>query len=203
MVTGYPLSRLRSRVRFYSSSFESCWLLSITCTSSCRLWCEILISSIFVLHKGVTSSWCTGICIEYNASCTLHLMLDLDLSLNLFLDSDKNNLHFGVITCSLGARYKQYCSNIVRTMMVDPNQDQQDNYEFLLKVQEEILTKLQHGKYSRDLQRTSQSQHQSKSAPVKVSTNQNLYQSNSAPIKCDYDNNTYSSINSIVLWMHW
>lgn len=59
--------------------------------------------------------------------------------------SDKNNLHFGVITCSLGARYKQYCSNIVRTMMVDPTQEQQDNYEFLLSVHEEILKKLKHG----------------------------------------------------------
>jgi len=59
--------------------------------------------------------------------------------------SDKNNLHFGVITCSLGARYKQYCTNIVRTIMVDPPQAMQDNYEFLLTVQEEILKKLKHG----------------------------------------------------------
>ena len=64
----------------------------------------------------------------------------------LLFSSDKNNLHFGVITCCLGARYKQYCSNLVRTMMVDPSQEQQDNYEFLLKVQEEIIGKLRHGK---------------------------------------------------------
>ena len=64
----------------------------------------------------------------------------------LLFSSDKNNLHFGVITCCLGARYKQYCSNLVRTMMVDPSQEQQDNYEFLLKVQEEIISKLRHGK---------------------------------------------------------
>ena len=51
-----------------------------------------------------------------------------------------------MITCCLGARYKQYCSNLVRTMMVDPSQEQQDNYEFLLKVQEEIISKLRHGK---------------------------------------------------------
>jgi nucleosome binding factor SPN SPT16 subunit len=34
--------------------------------------------------------------------------------------SDKNVLHFGAIICSLGARYKSYCSNIVRTLMVNP-----------------------------------------------------------------------------------
>lgn len=34
--------------------------------------------------------------------------------------SDKNILHFGVIVCSLGARYKSYCSNIVRTLLVNP-----------------------------------------------------------------------------------
>lgn len=34
--------------------------------------------------------------------------------------SDKNTLHFGVIVCSLGARYKSYCSNIVRTLLVNP-----------------------------------------------------------------------------------
>lgn len=64
----------------------------------------------------------------------------------MFYYSDSNPLHFGVITCSLGARYKQYCSNIVRTIMVDPTQKQQDMYEFLLKVEDEILGKLQHGK---------------------------------------------------------
>lgn len=34
--------------------------------------------------------------------------------------SDKNVLHFGAIVCSLGARYKSYCSNIVRTLLVNP-----------------------------------------------------------------------------------
>lgn len=53
--------------------------------------------------------------------------------------SDKNNLHYGAITCALGARYKSYCSNIVRTLLVNPNQEQQDLYEFLLKLEEEVL----------------------------------------------------------------
>lgn len=42
-------------------------------------------------------------------------------SLKFSAVSDKNTtLHFGVIVCSLGARYKSYCSNIVRTLLVNP-----------------------------------------------------------------------------------
>ncbi|XP_063983531.1 FACT complex subunit spt16 isoform X1 [Diachasmimorpha longicaudata] len=59
--------------------------------------------------------------------------------------SDKNNLHFGVIICSLGARYKSYCSNIVRTLLVNPTKSIEDNYNFLLNLEEEILKKLTAG----------------------------------------------------------
>lgn len=56
--------------------------------------------------------------------------------------SDKNYLHFGAIVCSLGVRYKSYCSNIVRTLLVNPTQEVQDNYEFLVNLQEELLKKM-------------------------------------------------------------
>ncbi|XP_077504278.1 SPT16 homolog, facilitates chromatin remodeling subunit dre4 isoform X1 [Amblyomma americanum] len=60
--------------------------------------------------------------------------------------SDKNTLHFGAITCALGARYKSYCSNIVRTLLVNPSQEQQDLYDFLLQLEEEVvLEKLRDG----------------------------------------------------------
>lgn len=59
--------------------------------------------------------------------------------------SDKNNVHFGAIICSLGARYKSYCSNIVRTLLVNPTEEIQNNYNFLLNVEEEVLKKLQSG----------------------------------------------------------
>jgi len=36
--------------------------------------------------------------------------------------TDKNVLHFGSIVCCLGARYKSYCSNIVRTLLVNPSE---------------------------------------------------------------------------------
>uniref|UniRef100_A0A8C9SJ74 FACT complex subunit n=1 Tax=Scleropages formosus TaxID=113540 RepID=A0A8C9SJ74_SCLFO len=59
--------------------------------------------------------------------------------------SDKNHMHFGAITCAMGVRYKSYCSNLVRTLMVDPPQEMQDNYNFLLQVEETLLKELKHG----------------------------------------------------------
>lgn len=56
-------------------------------------------------------------------------------------------MKFDSIICALGARYKSYCSNIVRTLLVDPPEALQKDYEFLLKLEEEILSKLQHGTY--------------------------------------------------------
>lgn len=56
--------------------------------------------------------------------------------------SDKNHLHFGAIICSLGARYKSYCSNIVRTLLVNPTDSVQSNYNFLLNIEEEVLKRL-------------------------------------------------------------
>ncbi|NXB19545.1 SP16H protein, partial [Rhagologus leucostigma] len=59
--------------------------------------------------------------------------------------SDKSHMHFGAITCSMGIRYKSYCSNLVRTLMVDPPQDMQDHYGFLLSLQDVLIRELRHG----------------------------------------------------------
>ncbi|KAM5192405.1 FACT complex subunit SPT16 [Mantella aurantiaca] len=59
--------------------------------------------------------------------------------------SDKNHMHFGAVTCAMGIRYKSYCSNLVRTLIVDPTQEMQDNYNFLLQLQEELCKELKHG----------------------------------------------------------
>lgn len=59
--------------------------------------------------------------------------------------SSDEKLNFGVITCSLGVRYKFYCSNIVRTLMVEPTQVQQDLYNYLLTILDFILEKLKPG----------------------------------------------------------
>lgn len=60
-------------------------------------------------------------------------------SLKFSAVSDKNHLHFGAIICSLGVRYKSYCSNIVRTLLVNPSEKLQDQYNFLVNMEEEML----------------------------------------------------------------
>lgn len=44
-------------------------------------------------------------------------------ALKFSAESDKNTLHFGAIICSLGAKYKHYCSNITRTLFVNPSDE--------------------------------------------------------------------------------
>lgn len=63
-------------------------------------------------------------------------------SLKFSTASDKNQLHFGVIVCLLGARYKSYCANIVRTLMVNPPEEMKANYEFLVELEDTILQAL-------------------------------------------------------------
>ena len=63
-------------------------------------------------------------------------------NLKFSAENDENNMHFGSIVCGLGTRYKSYCSNIVRTVLVSPNEEQQKIYEFLLELEEKALEKL-------------------------------------------------------------
>eukprot|EP00566_Odontella_aurita_P036470 CAMPEP_0113591852 /NCGR_PEP_ID=MMETSP0015_2-20120614/37504_1 /TAXON_ID=2838 /ORGANISM="Odontella" /LENGTH=1043 /DNA_ID=CAMNT_0000498289 /DNA_START=184 /DNA_END=3311 /DNA_ORIENTATION=- /assembly_acc=CAM_ASM_000160 len=48
-------------------------------------------------------------------------------------------LKYDVITVSLGARYRLYCSNIARTFLVDPPREVSETYELLLSTQEACL----------------------------------------------------------------
>ena len=45
----------------------------------------------------------------------------------------------------MGFRYKNYCSNIVRTMMVEPTEKLQENYKFLLSLEEELIALMKDG----------------------------------------------------------
>jgi len=60
--------------------------------------------------------------------------------------SNDKNLHHGVITVSLGARYKSYCSNIGRTYLIDPDKEMEGNYAILLATQQVCLDALRPGK---------------------------------------------------------
>lgn len=65
--------------------------------------------------------------------------------------SNDENIHYGSIVSSLGLRYKRYCSNVSRTLMIDPSEDQKKNYEFLLQVSDEIINRLSDGIMLSDL----------------------------------------------------
>ncbi|KAL5106909.1 hypothetical protein TcWFU_006087 [Taenia crassiceps] len=52
-------------------------------------------------------------------------------NLKFSAENDKKPMHFGTIICSLGVRYRSYCSNVVRTLIVNPNTKQSTYYEYL------------------------------------------------------------------------
>lgn len=78
-------------------------------------------------------------------------------SLKFSAVSDKNHLHFGAIICSLGVRYKSYCSNIVRTLLVNPSETLQSQYNFLVDLEEEMLKVMVPGKKLSDIYDTAMS----------------------------------------------
>lgn len=65
--------------------------------------------------------------------------------------SNDSNLTGGVIICSMGLRYKSYCSNVGRTYLIDPSQDQSDNYDFLIKLQQKVLDSMKPGAVLKDV----------------------------------------------------
>ncbi|KAJ3213204.1 FACT complex subunit spt16 [Clydaea vesicula] len=60
-------------------------------------------------------------------------------------ESNSKFLHAGVIICSLGVKYKSYCSNIARTFLVDPEKQKEKNYKFLQEVSEYVFSCLKDG----------------------------------------------------------
>ena len=65
--------------------------------------------------------------------------------LKISAQSTSDEFSHDIITVSLGARYKLYCSNIARTFLVDPPKKVSATYETLLEVQEECLKAMQPG----------------------------------------------------------
>lgn len=52
--------------------------------------------------------------------------------------SEDTQLKGDVVVASIGLRYKLYCLNVARTFMIDPTKDMEENYEFLIKLQEHV-----------------------------------------------------------------
>ncbi|KAH8893201.1 transcription elongation complex subunit [Thozetella sp. PMI_491] len=66
-------------------------------------------------------------------------------------DSEDDVLHPGVIIAAMGLRYKQYCSQIARTFMVDPNKSQESNYKILVAVHNMILKEIRDGVVAKEV----------------------------------------------------
>ncbi|KAF1331979.1 Fact complex subunit spt16, partial [Globisporangium splendens] len=60
--------------------------------------------------------------------------------------SDSENMKYDVIICSLGARYKGYCSNVGRTFFIDPSSSMEKSYELLLEAHDMCVKELRPGK---------------------------------------------------------
>ncbi|CAF3511935.1 unnamed protein product [Rotaria sordida] len=60
---------------------------------------------------------------------------------------DNNLLHYGgsSIVCAFGIRYKSYCSNLVRTLLVNPSEEMKNTYKFLIECEGLIINELKHG----------------------------------------------------------
>ncbi|KAF8163125.1 FACT complex subunit SPT16 [Crassisporium funariophilum] len=65
--------------------------------------------------------------------------------------SDDNIAHKGVFLVAFGIRYKSYCTNIGRTFIVDPNPEQEAQYNLLLSLQAELLSFMKDGTSARDV----------------------------------------------------
>ncbi|KAG5651278.1 hypothetical protein H0H81_009221 [Sphagnurus paluster] len=65
--------------------------------------------------------------------------------------SDDNIAHKGVLLVAFGLRYKSYCANVARTFIVDPNPDQERQYNLLLSLQTELLSVIKDGVSSREV----------------------------------------------------
>ncbi|KAJ1332209.1 hypothetical protein BSLG_008871 [Batrachochytrium salamandrivorans] len=54
--------------------------------------------------------------------------------------SNKDPLYEGIIICSIGVRYKTYCSNVGRTFLMNPSKEQESNYKLLCDLHAYLLT---------------------------------------------------------------
>jgi len=67
------------------------------------------------------------------------------------VESNKDYLHAGVIICSIGIKYKSYCTNIARTFLIDPEKQKEKNYKFLLELQDYTISIIKPGTTCKDV----------------------------------------------------
>jgi nucleosome binding factor SPN SPT16 subunit len=65
--------------------------------------------------------------------------------------SNDDNLHDGTIVVQLGARYRNYCSNLARTFFINASPRHQECYDLLTKVYQNCLSVMRPGRKMRDV----------------------------------------------------
>jgi len=76
--------------------------------------------------------------------------------------SNNDYLHADTIICSLGVRYKSYCTNISRTFLIDPKKSKEKNYIFLVQLQNYLIDHIRDGIICKDLYQLAKSYIQKK-----------------------------------------
>ena len=76
-----------------------------------------------------------------------------EYNLKASAQSNERNMKFDVVTCALGARYANYCSNIVRTYLFEPTKEKEAKYAALLRAREAALGALRPGARLKDVYR--------------------------------------------------
>ncbi|KAK6014799.1 hydrolase, alpha/beta domain protein [Ostertagia ostertagi] len=74
-----------------------------------------------------------------------HNFLQISPTASMHRSSSDKLLHYGVIVTSLGARLENYCTNLTRTLMVEPSKNLEDAYEGLLATQMAVIEALKPG----------------------------------------------------------
>ncbi|GMS97922.1 hypothetical protein PENTCL1PPCAC_20097 [Pristionchus entomophagus] len=59
-------------------------------------------------------------------------------------------IHFGAITTSLGAKFENYCSNLARTLLVQPSKELEEAYESVLAAELKLIESLKPGTRLKD-----------------------------------------------------
>jgi len=60
-------------------------------------------------------------------------------------ESNDENLSYDTIICSVGAKYYEYNCNVVRTLFIDPDTEQKQNYNIAHELQNVVISKLKPG----------------------------------------------------------
>ncbi|GAU95532.1 hypothetical protein RvY_07133 [Ramazzottius varieornatus] len=83
--------------------------------------------------------------------CFPAIIQSKNFKLRFSVTSDKENIHFGIICASFGIKYKGYCTNIARTIMVSPTKSHLEAYNIAYELEEFLIKKMEPGQRISDV----------------------------------------------------